>query len=368
MKIVFNEAALKPQHYKKELIKAFASVIDSGIFLHGSQNALLLKNLQHYLKNPFVTLTSSGHSALQSALTSLFLKPTDEVIFPVNSYPTAFPIALSQAKPVPVDVDQNGLIDPQEVAKKINRKTRAVVAVHLYGLSADIGTLKKIIAKRNIVLVEDCAQAFGTKYKERLVGSFGDFSCFSFYPTKNLATLGDGGALCTKKKKQYGFFQRLISYGENLQHQSEFVAGHSRLPELQAAVLNVYLKSIDKEIELKKAVCEEYFQYIKYFKLEPFVRPLFHKKNSSPNLHLFAVEAKKRDKLKEYLMKKAIETSIHYPLPIHLVPAFSYLKHRRGSFPVAERLSRNILSFPFHSYITKNHVRYIIEAVKEFYA
>lgn len=368
MKISFNEAALKPQHYKKGLIKTFASVINSGISLHGSQNALLLKNLQHYLKNPFVILTSSGHSALQSALTSLFLKPTDEVIFPVNSYPTAFPIALSQAKPVPVDVDQNGLIDPQEVAKKISKNTKAVVIVHLYGLVTDINKIKNIIKDKKITLIEDCAQAFGSFYKGKPVGTHGDISCFSFYPTKNLATLGDGGALWTKNEKLYQYFKKAISYGESKRYQSDFVAGHSRLPELQAAVLNVYLKSFDKEIRRKKAICEVYFQYIKYFKLEPFVRPLFHKKNSRPNPHLFVVQVKKRDKLKDYLMKRGIATSIHYPLPIHLVPAFSYLKYRRGSFPVAERLSRNILSLPFHSYLTKNHVRYIIEAVKEFYA
>lgn len=368
MKIAFNEAALKPQHHKKELIKAFMSVIDSGISLHGSQNELLLKNLQHYLKNPFVILTSSGHSALQSALTSLFLKSTDEVIFPVNSYPTAFPIALSQAKPIPVDVDANGLIDPKQVIKKITKNTKAIVLVHLYGLVANIDEIKRITKKRDIVLIEDCAQAFGSYYKGKPVGVFGDISCFSFYPTKNIATLGDGGALWTKHKKLYHYSEKAVSYGEDKRYQSEFVAGHSRLPELQAAALNVYLKSIDKEIELKKAICEEYFQCIKYFKLEPFVRPLFHKKNSSPNLHLFVVETKKREKLKEYLMKKGITTSIHYPLPIHLVPAFSYLKYSRGSFPVAERLSQNILSLPFHSYITKNHVRYIIKVVKDFYA
>jgi len=368
MKIAFNEASLKPQHYKKDLMKAFSSVIESGIFLHGSQNALLLKKLKRYLKNPFVILTSSGHNALQSALTSLFLKPNEEVIFPVNSYPTAFPIALSQGKPVPVDVDQNGLIDPQKVARKINSKTRAIVAVHLYGLSVDINALKKIIGQRKIVLVEDCAQAFGTKYNERHVGSFGDFSCFSFYPTKNLATLGDGGALYTKKKKQYDFFRRLISYGEKLQYQSEFVAGHSRLPELQAAVLNVYLKSLDQEIRRKRVIREEYFHYIRQFQLASLLRPLFHSNNSSPNLHLFVVEVKKRDALREYLRKKGVGTSVHYPLPIHLVPAFSYLGYRKGSFPVAERLSRNILSLPFHSYITKKHIRYIINTIREFYA
>ncbi len=368
MKIAFNEAALKPQRHKKELIKVFTSVIDSGIFLRGSQNELLLKNLQRYLKNPFVIFTSSGHSALQSAVTSLFLKPTDEVIFPVNSYPTAFPIALSRAKPVPVDVDENGLINPQKIEEKISKNTKAIVIVHLYGLVADINKIKNIIKNKKIILIEDCAQAFGSFYKGKPVGAYGDISCFSFYPTKNLATLGDGGALWTKHKKLYQYFKKAVSYGENKRYQSEFVAGHSRLPELQAAVLNVYLKTINREIERKKAIREEYFDYLKYFKLETFIRPLFHKKNSSPNLHLLEVEVKKRDQLKDYLMKKGIETSLHYPLPIHLVPAFFYLKYKRGSFPVAERLSRNILSLPFHSYLTKNHVHYIIKALREFYA
>ncbi len=367
MKVVFNEAAIKPQRHIKELLNKFSIIIERGVFLHDHENELLLKKLKKIFKSRFVILTSSGHSALQSVFTSLFLRPTDEVIFPVNAYPTAFPIALSQAKPIPVDVDQNGLIDLQEVEKKITKKTKAVVAVHLYGLSVDLSQLKKILRKRKITLIEDCAQAFGTTYKGKPVGTFGEFACFSFYPTKNLATLGDGGALVIKSRRQYRFLKKLISYGEKLRYKSEFVAGHSRLPELQAGVLNEYLRTFASDIRLKKRVRNEYITQIKNYKLNQHLRMLFHKNNSEPVSHLLIIETKKRDVLKQYLSRRGIESSIHYPLPIHLVPAFSYLKYRKGSFPMAERLSKTVLSLPFHSYLQKKEVEYVVKNIAQFY-
>ena len=239
MRISFNEVGDKAQKYKNQIIKKVEKITKRGIFLNGEENKTLLGNLKKFYKNSYITLTASGHDSILIALRSLNLKKTDEVIFPVNSYPTAFPVFLSGANPVPVDCDENGLIDLKEVAKKISKNTRAIVVVHLYGLVVDMDRLKKIVGERVITLIEDCAQAFGSLYKNKFVGSYGDIACLSFYPTKNFATLGDGGALTTKRKRFHNFFQKAVSYGEIKSYRSHFVSGHSRLPEIQAGVLNI---------------------------------------------------------------------------------------------------------------------------------
>jgi len=252
MKIFFNEVQLKAIQYKKEIEKKVSEIVDSGIFLHGKENETLVKNLNKYLGKGNAVITHSGTDALHLAIKSLKLSDKDEVIFPVNTYPTAFPLAISKVKLVPVDVDENGLINPKEITKKLAKKTKAIIVVHLYGLVVNLDEIKKTIKNRGIFLIEDCAQAFGSLYKKKPVGTFADISCFSFYPTKNLATLGDGGAIWTNNKKLYNHFKKIISYGEKKRYFSQFIAEHSRLPEIQAGVLNIYFKNINIELDQEK--------------------------------------------------------------------------------------------------------------------
>jgi dTDP-4-amino-4,6-dideoxygalactose transaminase len=367
MKIGFNDIGIKAKKYQKLIIKKTLEIIKSGVFLNGKENEKLIKNLSKFLKGGYVTLTASGHDSILLALDSLNLKSSNEIIFPVNSYPTAFPIALSKAKLVPVDVDSNGLINPDEIAKKINKNTRAIIVVHLYGLISDIKKIKSLIKKKKIILIEDCAQAFGSYYLNKPVGTYGDISCFSFYPTKNLGALGDGGAIWTKNKKIYKFFKQAVGYGEKEKYNSEFISGHSRLSEIQAGIINVYFKDLKKTINLRKKALETYQKLINKFKLQNKIRILFESKNSSPLLHLLVIECKNRDKLKNYLIKNKIPIYIHYPIPTHLVPAFSYLNYKKGGFPIAEKLSKNILSLPFHSEISKKEIFFIIKSVADFY-
>lgn len=367
MKIYFNEVSIKPKVYKQNILKSVSSLLDKGRFLNGQENQKLINNLRRFLGKGSVVLTASGHDALLYALQALHLSSRDEVIFPVNAYPTAFPIAQSGVKPVPVDVDQNGLIDPKQIVKKITKNTKAIVIVHLYGLVADVDGIKQLIKNKKIILIEDCAQAFGSTYKGKPVGTFGDISCFSFYPTKNLATLGDGGALWTKNKKFCKYFQQAISYGEKRRYQSEFIAGHSRLPEIQAGILNVYLRTINKDLQKRKRVFSYYQNLFATYKLNDRMKIIYDKQNSKPALHMLVIETQDRDGLKNYLRRNGLETLVHYPLPIHLLPAFSHLKFKRGDFPTAERLANNVLSLPFHSYLTKKQVEFIVKSIRNFY-
>lgn len=365
--IEFNQAGKNAKIYKNEILEIISKIISTGTFLGGMQNKKLEENLQTYLQSGYVTTLASGHDALYYALLSLNLKPNDEVIFPVNSYPTAFPISQTVAKIVPADVDINGQMDPEKLKLKINKNTKVIVIVHLYGLVGNIDKIKDIIKGKGIFLIEDCAQAFGSSYKGEPIGTLGDISCFSFYPTKNLATLGDGGAVWTKHIKNYEFIKKAKAYGEEKRYHSEFVSGHSRLPEIQAGILNVYFKNYNQEFKKRATLANYYKKRIIKEGLLNFLRPLKSVDQSNPAYHLFVVEAQKRDGLITFLEKEGISTLIHYPFPVHLVPAFAYLNYGQKSFPVAEKLAKNIISLPFHSLLTEKEIDTIVKTIKKFY-
>lgn len=365
--IYFNNPQLLAKYYKRKLSYQFQKVIDSGVFLNGPQNQKFKENLSRYLANGFITTVASGHDALFFAMESLNLGENDEVIFPVNSYPTAFPLALSSAKLTPVDVDKNAQLDVEKFKKAVTSRTKVIVIVHLYGLVGDIKAIQAFCKAKNIFLIEDCAQSFGTYYDNKPIGTFGDIGCFSFYPTKNIGTIGDGGAIWTKHKKLHQFFQQAKSYGEKKCYGAEFVSIHSRLPEIQAAVLNSYFTIFPKEQKKKQNVYNLYNNYLNNTRLSSFIRILSSHPDSRPHPHLFVIECKKRDKLQNFLKDKKIPTMVHYPLPVHLVRAFQFLKFKRGDFPISEMLARRILSLPFHSYLTEEQIAYIAKSMQEFY-
>lgn len=365
--IHFNDVALKAKRFEKEIIQAVSKVVESGVFFNGPQTHQLEKRLTTHLGGGFVTSVASGHDALTLALSALSLKSDDEVIFPVNVFPTAFPVALCGAKPVPVDVDKNGQLDPRKLAKKVNKKTKAIVLVHLYGLVGDLDAILDIAKRGKITLIEDCAQAFKSMYDGKPVGTFGDIGCFSFYLTKNLSTLGDGGALYTRDKRFYEFFLKAISYGEEKKYFSDFLSGHSRLPEIQAGILNLYFSDVRNNFRKRKEIASYYRKRLQEEDLLSYVRPLSSLPKSDPVPHLFVVETKERDGLRTHLDRRGIATHVHYPYPIHLMPAFSFLEKKLGDFPMAEKLSQNILSLPFHSFLSSSEINYIIKAIQEFY-
>ncbi len=365
--IAFNEVALKPQKYQEQILRITKRVIDSGIFFLGKETRQLEKNLTRFLGKGYVTAVASCHDALEMALAALKVESQDEVIFPTNALPTAFPIYLSDAKPVPVDVDDNGQLDPDKLAKKISSKTKAVILVHLYGLVGNVAQIRQIVRKKNIYLIEDCAQAFGARFRNQPVGTLGDIGCFSFYPTKNLATLGDGGAIWTKDKQLYQYFLKARSYGESKKYWSEFVSGHSQMPEIQAGILNFYFRNITRDIQKRKDLATYYQELFKKEGLETYLRPLRSHQDSTPAPHLLVMEAKKRDALRAYLKNHGIETLIHYPYTLRQLPAFKTSGLKSQDYPLTERLTRNIISLPFHTLLTQKQIEQIVKIIKNFY-
>lgn len=365
--ITFNHSGLTAKKNQQKILKLISRIIDSGVFLNGRQTSKLEKNILNFLGRGYVVTTASGHDSLKISFSSLNLTKNDEIIFPVNVYPTAFPVCLSGAKPIPVDVDENGQMDPKTLKQKINQNTRVIVLVHLYGLVGKIDEITELIKGKNIFLVEDCAQAFGSSYNGKPVGTFGNISCFSFYPTKNISTLGDGGALWTKHKKLYNFFLKAKSYGETQRYFSEILAGHSRIPEIQAGIINVFLKQKKNDFTRRKEIAKYYKRQLAEISLNGYIRVLDSDIKSDHIPHLFVIEAQERDHLREHLKRRNIPTLIHYPYPIHLLPSFRFLGNKLGDFPIAEKLSRGIISLPFHQYLTYKSVDYIVKAIKEFY-
>lgn len=366
-KIPFNHVVIAAQKKRKQILKVIDNVIDSGQFLTGKQSQKLENKLQKYFGSGYVVTTASGHDSLLLALSALKLKSTDEIIFPVNAYPTAFPIFLSGCKPIPVDVDANGQMDINDLSRKITANTRAIIFVHLYGLVGNIDKALKIAKDKKIILIEDCAQVFGSKFKDKPIGTFGAISCFSFYPTKNLGSLGEGGAIWTNNKIYYDYFIKAKAYGETRRYWSEFISGHSRITEIQAAIINIYLNDIKKDIKKRKNLAKYYFDKLSSVKLRKYIRLLKSHPDADSVVHLFVIEAQNRDSLVKYLKKKNIETHIHYPYPIHLLPAFASIKAQVGMFPMAERLSKNIISLPFHGYLTKKDIDYVVKSIESFY-
>lgn len=363
----FNAVTLSARIHKQKLLAVFETVLHRGIFINGPENRKLEHLLEPKLPGGLVTTVASGHDALLFALAALHLKPTDEVIFPVNAYPTAFPVALAGVTPVPVDVDHNGQLDSSALEKSITKQTKVVIAVHLYGLVGEIGEIGKICKRHGLILIEDCAQAFGSMYREKPVGTLGNIGCFSFYPTKNLGALGDGGALWTRKKQWHNFFLAAKAYGETQRYMSRFVSGHSRLPELQAAALTVYLSSFDREVARRTRVRTLYEKELRSANLGRWVRLLTSSPHSDPVTHLLVIEADRRDNLAQFLKSRDIETLIHYPYPVHLVHAFRSLGYRRGDFPIAERLAHGVVSLPFHPHITRTEVTTVVQSIRDFY-
>lgn len=365
--VSFNSVVATSKRHKTRLLSSFERVVTRGIFLKGPEVRAFERRIRSFLGSGHVIATASGHDAIIISLLALGVKKTDEVIFPVNAYPTAFPIALSGATPVAVDVDQNGQLDVQALTKAITPHTRVVVVVHLYGLVGELQKIKALCHKHRILLLEDAAQAFGTRYVGRWVGTIGEIGCFSFYPTKNLGALGDGGAIWTQNKRLERTIRSYASYGEKRRYDSHVLAGHSRLPELQAAGLLVYLSSYQKEANARKKAARWYHTLWKTHHLETVGDLLMSSPDSDPVQHLMVARLPLRDKLQLFLAKHGIPTHIHFPIPVHRLRAFRHFPYVTGDFPQAELQSRRILSLPFHSSLTKHDVAYIVGHIREFF-
>lgn len=308
----------------------------------------------------------SGYGALVVSLLALGIEPGDEVILPANTfYATAAAVRKVGARPVFVDVDEKTYnIDPECIAEAITEKTKAIMPVHLYGLSVDFDSIKKVIGKKNIRIIEDACQAHGAKYKGKNVGSFGDTGCFSFYPAKNLGSIGEGGMVVTDQPDIADFISAYRNCGQTKKYYHDILGENRRLHNLQAAILNIKLKHVDEWNRERREAARIYKVRLEESGLEDLVP--YEPEGFYHVFHLYVIRVKKRDRLLERLKENEIGAGIHYPIPIHLLSSMADLGYKEGDFPVTERLAGEILSLPMFPGITEDEIGQVVKAIAEF--
>jgi dTDP-4-amino-4,6-dideoxygalactose transaminase len=353
------------QEIRSELDPQIEKVLTSGSYILGENCTHFEKELAVYCGVPYAAGCSTGTDAILLALRALGIGPGDDVIVPAMTFfATAEPVALLGARPVFVDIDPaTYTIDPEAVRKKMTMKTRLIMAVHLYGLMADMKSLIAIAQDAKIPLMEDMAQSIGALYEGKKSGSFGRLSAVSFFPTKNLGACGDGGAVLSSTAELDERIRSLRNHGAKVKYYHDEIAYNSRLDELQAAILRVKLKRLDRWNDQRRALAHRYLQGLQGGPV--------HVPQEVPGrkhvFHLFSIRAPRRDALKDFLQNKGIPTGLHYPAPLHLQKAFNYLDHREGDFPVSEQLARETLSLPLYPHMVPESVDTIVAAIREFY-
>ena len=349
---------------KRKILPVVKKILSSGEYVGSNLISDLEKKIAKYCGTKFAVCTNSGTDALTLGMYLLNIKKGDEVITPPNSFiASAASIAHLGAKPVFVDVNSDQLIDPIEIEKKISKKTKAIMPVHLCGKMADMKKIMKLSKKYKIPVIEDFAQAIGSKFDKKKSGSYGNLGCFSTHPLKNLNAAGDGGFIVTDNYQYYKKLKLLINHGLSDRNKSQCFAYVSRMDTLQAGILLERLKNLNSRILLRRKNAEVYFKELKNLP----IRLPYENKDEFNSYHLFVIQTNLRNKLHIFLKKKGIESGIHYPIPIHLQPAAKYLGYKKGDFKNTEKQSKTILSLPINEFLKKNEIIYVCRMIKNFF-
>ena len=355
-----------PLQYKKiktELLNAVEKVFESGNFVLGQKVKKFEKNFAKYCGTEYSLGVGNGTDALFMVMKALGIGKDDEVITVPNSFiATVGAIVATGAKPVFVDVDDDYNINPKLIEDAITKKTKAILPVHLTGRPASLDKILEIADKNKFYLIEDAAQAVGAKYNGKKVGSFGIAGCFSLHPLKNLNAYGDGGVITTKDQQIYEKLKKMRNHGLKNRDECTFFAFNSRLDELQAAILNMKMKYLDKWTKRKCEIANFYQEG-----LSDIVKVPFDKPNEEAVYHTFIIKADKRDQLQKFLLKKGIETKIHYPIPLHLQEASKYLNYKKGDFPKTEEQAKKILSLPIYPELKEEQLELVVREIRNFY-
>lgn len=350
---------------KSELDEAFHRVMNSGHYILGSEVKQFEEEFAHYCGVKNCIGVGNGLEALHLILLAYGIGPGDEVIVPSNTYiATWLAVTYTGAKIVSVEPDLATYnLDPQALEKAITSKTKAILAVHLYGQPADIDPINEIARKYNLKVIEDSAQAQGALYKGRKTGALGDASGFSFYPGKNLGAFGDAGAITTQDDRLAEKLRMLRNYGSKIKYENQCIGYNSRLDELQAAFLRVKLRYLDEWNERRCAVAN---QYLKSMSNTNIIFPSVDK-NVNHVWHVFVVRTKDREALRNHLSSYNIDSLIHYPIPPHLQQAYVEMGCTNGSFPISEKIHNEVLSLPISPHMKESHIQNVIDAINSFF-
>lgn len=364
MSIPFIDFKEQNRLIQDEVDAGFKKVFEKGDYILGEQAKTFEQAFANYCEAKHAVGVNSGTDALYLALCSLDINEGDEVIVPTHTFiATALCVSFCRAKAVFVDIEDSSYnIDPKSFEKAITKKTKAVIPVHIYGQPADMGEIDAIAKKHNIKIVEDAAQAHGSRYRSRRIGSLGDVACFSFYPTKSLGACGDAGMIVTSDKAIYEKALMLRDYGRKGRYEHKIKGTNSRLDTLQAVVLNAKLKHLDKWNAMRAQNAAHYAELLK--DLKGVVTPVV-KADRTHVYQTYAVRVPNRDKVMEKMQAKGVGVLIHYPIPLHLQEAYKELGYKKGDFPVAEKVAGDILSLPMFPHMVREQVERVVQVLKE---
>ena len=347
-----------------KLRAAFERVLASGNFILGKEVDSFEKEFAKYLGVKYCVGVGNGLEAIQISLMTLGIGPLDEVITtPISAVATTLAILATGAKPTFVDTTEDGLINPDLIPQAITKKTKAILPVYLYGNPVDLDKIPSICKKYKLILIEDAAQAHGSKFNGKFLGTFGKMGCFSFYPTKNLGAFGDGGAIVTNSLKLYQICYETRDYGKKEKYLHTRYGLNSRLDEIQAALLKVRLKSLDRDNKIRQHLAQRYLNNLSSLKDLKVIRP---NPKAQSNFHLLVIKTKKRDQLMKHLQESGIQTLVHYPA---IIPDQPFLKKEYSSLnlPVARSFVKTCLSLPCHPKMTISDVDYISSKIINFF-
>jgi len=355
------------QSIKTEIDQAIKRVVESTQFILGPDVKQFETSIAEYCQSQYAVGLNSGSDALLYALRAYGIKEGDEVIVPAFTFvSTAEVVALEKATPVFVDIDPKTYnLDPAKIEAKITDKTKAIIPVHLYGQSADMEKIMGIATKHNLKVIEDAAQAIGASHHEKKVCSIGDVGCLSFFPAKNLGAYGDAGAITTSDPRVAEWISKARNHGQPKKYTHDFIGDSSRLDNLQAAILNVKLKYIDQWNEARRQKADNYNQLLK--DIEQITTPFVEDFNIPVYQQYTIRVSERRDELKEYLKDNDIPTAVHYPICLHLQPAFTYLNHKEGYLPESEKATREILCLPIYPELPESDQQLIADKIKQFF-
>lgn len=375
MNIPFLDLKANYNSVKSEVDSAIQNVLDNTAYILGASVQNFEKDFAAAQQVKYCLGTSSGTDANHLVLWGLGIGAGDEVIIPANTFiATAWGATLCGATPVFVDCHPESYnIDPAKVEAAITSKTKAIVAVHLYGQSADLDPLKEIAKKHNLILVEDAAQAHLAEYKGKPIGGLTAAASFSYYPGKNLGAYGEGGAVTTNDEELFNKVKKLREHGQSQKYYHESYGHNYRMEGIQGAVLGVKLKHLSKWTDARRAVASKYNVGLKDVSKVITPKEMSYAKHV---YHLYVIQLndgslessnKLRDRLKEYLTQQGVNVGLHYPIPLHLQECFKSLGYKKGDFPNSETIAETGLSLPMFPEMTDEQINYVIGKVKEFF-
>ncbi len=353
------------EQYKKlenKINRKVHEVLASGNYILGENVKFFEKRINDYLGSKYSVSCNSGTDALILSLRAMGIEKGDEVITtPFTYFASSEAISLVGATPVFADINPHTFnINPKNIRKMINRKTKAILSVHIFGQTCKLDEINTLAKEYNIAHIEDCAQSFGATHNNKQSGTFGEFGCFSFFPTKNLGCFGDGGLITAKNKKAYNLLLKLRTHGGIKRNQHDVIGYNSRLDELQAAILTVKLPYINKFIENRRAVAKMYFKLINNEKIIlPFVD-----KNSKHTFNQFTLRVKNRNKFEKHLKQNKIPYGIYYSKPIYKYKAYDIYKY--NPLPMVEKISKECISIPIYPELKTNDIKMICNVINEY--